>query len=133
MLLVGMLALFLMLPPFSPASASSCLLASGFAVCPWPSSWGLCPLGAPGTVRANLAVCVCGGFCEDMPERQRLACVPPAPEPFASSGFNAGSPALRFASWLTILVCRSPSLVFAPARDGPLWGYVYRGPFVICN
>lgn len=45
----------------------------------------------------------------------------PAPKPFASSGFNAGSPALRFVSWLTILVCRFPSLVFASARGGPLW------------
>jgi hypothetical protein len=51
----------------------------------------------------------------------------PAPKPSASSGFNAGSPALRFASWLTILVCRSPSLVFAPARGGPLWATSIEG------
>ena len=58
-----------------------------------------------------------------------------APKPSASAGFNAGSPALRFAFWLAIPVCRSPSLVSAPARGGPLWatsieGHLY---FVIEN
>lgn len=53
MLSAGMLALFLTLPPFSPVSVSSCLLVSVFAVWLWPLSLGLCPPGAPGTMRAK--------------------------------------------------------------------------------
>jgi hypothetical protein len=62
-----------------------------------------------------------------MPERQRLACLPPAPKRSASSVFNAGYAALQLAGWFSILVCRSPSLVFAPARGGPLWATSIEG------
>lgn len=83
MLWGGMLALSLMSLPSSPVLVLFFLSPSGFAVWPWPSFWVPCPLGVRVTMRAEQrghfvqpAVCVCAGLCEDMPERQLLACMP---------------------------------------------------------
>lgn len=133
MLLADMLALSLTLPPSSLALVLFCLSLSGFAVWPWPSSWALCLLGAPGTMRANLVVCVFWGLCEDMPERQRLACVP-----LLRSLSRVPALMLVLLPYVLLLGWQSLyavlRLLSLPPRKGrPSMGYVYRGPFVICN
>lgn len=129
-----MLALPLTLPPSSPVSVSFCLLASVFAVWLWPLSWVPCHLGAPVTMLTEQKGLFCStGFLRlrrplrGYARASAAGMSAPAPKPSASSGFDAGYAALRLAGWFSILVCRSPPLVCAPAGGGPLWATSIEG------